>query len=359
MVVNLSEFRSMKNKSTEVADKVVNSAEVGEVVVPQVEVSKSNFNHSVFDSLDNVISEYIRELKAYNKSETTINARYHAIKKIFLQLDVKTISDLKIFEDYLTFTKYVEICKNNGIKKSSININRSHLIDFIKFCVRHKLLTKNIVKDTNRFSVQFEHTKYLPKEEIQVILDYLKDELEKAKANPKTYKATLKKLTIRYYTILLLATTGIRANECISIRMSDVNIDSGSIDIRGKGYEGEVSRKVYLPSNIKEAFIEYLSCDLFESDREYLFPALRGYKNSITTQTINVWLNEVGDELGLKLHPHLFRHSYATNKIQSNPNSLETISKVLGHKSSTITSKYYIGENKEDIQSLMQIEDYK
>ena len=191
------------------------------------------------------------------------------------------------------------------------------------------------------------------------ILDYLKDELEKAKANPKTYKATLKKLTIRYYTILLLATTGIRANECISIRMSDVNIDSGSIDIRGKGYEGEVSRKVYLPSNIKEAFIEYLSCDLFESDREYLFPALRGYKNSITTQTINVWLNEVGDELGLKLHPHLFRHSYATNKIQSNPNSLETISKVLGHKSSTITSKYYIGENKEDIQSLMQIEDYK
>ena len=359
MVVNLSEFRSMKNKSTEVAEKVVNSAEVGEVVVPQVEVSKNNFNGSVFDSLDSVISEYIRELKAYNKSETTINIRYHSIKKIFSQLNVKTVDDLKIFEDYLTFTKYVEICKNNGIKKSSINVNRSRLIDFVKFCVRHKLLTKNIIKDTNRFSVQQEHTKYLPKEEIQIILDYLKDELEKAKANPKTYKATLKKLTIRYYTILLLATTGIRANECISIRMSDVDIDSGSIDIRGKGYEGEVSRKVYLPSNIKEAFIEYLSCDLFESDREYLFPALRGNKNSITTQTINLWLNEVGDELGLKLHPHLFRHSYATNKIQSNPNSLETISKVLGHKSSTITSKYYIGENKEDIQSLMQIEDYK
>ena len=50
------------------------------------------------------------------------------------------------------------------------------------------------------------------------------------------------------------------------------------------------------------------------------------------------------------LHPHDFRHSGAT-LLKNSGMDLEDVSKLLNHKGTDVTSKYYIKEDKKLIQS--------
>ena len=62
----------------------------------------------------------------------------------------------------------------------------------------------------------------------------------------------------------------------------------------------------------------------------------------ISNQKLNAYLKEIADICGIKknLTFHLARHTYATTICLSNGVSLETLSKMLGHKNITTTQIY-------------------
>ena len=62
----------------------------------------------------------------------------------------------------------------------------------------------------------------------------------------------------------------------------------------------------------------------------------------ISNQKLNAYLKEIADICGIKknLTFHLARHTYATPICLSNGVSLETLSKMLGHKNITTTQIY-------------------
>ena len=101
--------------------------------------------------------------------------------------------------------------------------------------------------------------------------------------------------------------TGIRVNELVHIRLSDINLAENTLLItEGKGNK---ERVVILPPPLKEAlglFINSLK------KRVYLFESYTGDKYS--TRAIQQIISKYGKLAGLSysLHPHLFRHNFIT-----------------------------------------------
>lgn len=127
--------------------------------------------------------------------------------------------------------------------------------------------------------------------------------------------------------ILIIAETGLRISEVLSLRPLDFDKTSKMITISGKG--GKL-RHCYYSNRISDMlnkFYRYTkrSENLFEGNerviRKKIWMALHKHSNAIKTS------------------PHILRHSFATSMI-SNGMSLVNLQRILGHCDITTTRKY-------------------
>ena len=119
--------------------------------------------------------------------------------------------------------------------------------------------------------------------------------------------------------IAMMSETGIRVQEMLDLKVSDINTTERSIVIRGKGNK---ERKVYYGNRTASLLAQFL-------------PA--GFTGTLFTQT----QREVRSEIwkALQSHPHALRHTFATTMLNQG-GSLEAIQWQLGHKASTTTQRY-------------------
>jgi integrase/recombinase XerD len=74
-------------------------------------------------------------------------------------------------------------------------------------------------------------------------------------------------------------------------------------------------------------------------DAVYVFPSPRNPNRPISDTTLNGIVREVGEMAGVHLHPHLCRHTCAT-QLFDNGVELRTVQEWLGHASPTTTANY-------------------
>jgi len=66
----------------------------------------------------------------------------------------------------------------------------------------------------------------------------------------------------------------------------------------------------------------------------------------VSNSTLNDWCKKIGGMIGVPtLHPHDFRHSYATLLKNEGGLSLEDVSALLNHSGTDVTKKFYIKED--------------
>lgn len=127
--------------------------------------------------------------------------------------------------------------------------------------------------------------------------------------------------------ILLIADTGLRISEVLSLRPLDFDKSNKMITISGKGSK---LRHCYYSPRIADMLNKYyrytkISDNLFQGDeriiRKKIWMALHKHSNAIKTS------------------PHILRHSFATSMI-SNGMSLVNLQCILGHSDITTTRKY-------------------
>ncbi len=136
---------------------------------------------------------------------------------------------------------------------------------------------------------------------------------------------------VKHYTIIItFASTGIRMDELLNIRILDINSDKMKILIlKGKG---GYSRFIKMDKILLEQFKTYYK---IYKPKYYLFEGQKGHK--YTNSSINKFIKK---HFGNYYHAHLFRHywmSYMINK-DVNPHKLQNMS---GHKSYTSVTWYY------------------
>ena len=133
----------------------------------------------------------------------------------------------------------------------------------------------------------------------------------------------------------MLASTGMRVGELVSLDRNDIDFNERECIVLGKG---DKERIVYFDARTKLHLLEYLQ--LRNDNCPALFVSLHNPVTRITINAVEVRLRELGRELGLaKVHPHKFRRTLATTAIDKGM-PIEQVQTLLGHQKIDTTMQY-------------------
>lgn len=134
--------------------------------------------------------------------------------------------------------------------------------------------------------------------------------------------------------IEVLYSTACRVSELCTLKRSDVDLQTGIVKLFGKGSK---HRDSYLSARAKLMLSNYLNSR--DDDCEYLFVSTRAPHKQLDRSAVERVVRIIGETAGINLHPHLFRHTSATDALQ-NGMDVTQVQRILGHSSLDTTMIY-------------------
>lgn len=144
--------------------------------------------------------------------------------------------------------------------------------------------------------------------------------------------------------IELLFNTGARVSEISGLKVDNINIDSGTILIRGKGNK---ERFIHIGDHEPISILKKY-CQLFKKriDAAGGYLLVNRFNKKLTDQSIRIIVRKAVIDAGINRHitPHVFRHSFATLLLEKDVD-IRYIQSLLGH-SSIMTTQIYTHVNR-------------
>ena len=134
----------------------------------------------------------------------------------------------------------------------------------------------------------------------------------------------------------LMYSGGLRLQELVGININDVDLNSGVVQVLGKGQK---SRLAPIGTAARDAIQAWLRArDRFDAS-DPLFTSKSGKR--LTPRSVQGRLKTYGvKRLGSSgLHPHMLRHSFATHLLESS-GDLRAVQELLGHENISTTQIY-------------------
>jgi integrase/recombinase XerC len=141
----------------------------------------------------------------------------------------------------------------------------------------------------------------------------------------------------------------LRLNEAVSLKLEDVQLTDrkGLVWVRqGKGGK---QRIVPLNLDARRALQDWLNARP-EDGTDFIWIAVESdQEQALSSRSVQRALTRIGQQAGLStLTPHMLRHSFAKNLIDSGV-GLEKVASLLGH-SSLNTTRIYVTPNQADLE---------
>ncbi len=244
--------------------------------------------------------DYGRELTRFEEylknrsSDGTTRVYIHALKQWF-----RVLNGIKPSQE--SAQAYVDTLTKAGLSASSVNLRAHAIIRFFKW--RGKVISIDCP------TVRFGEPEYLVLEEITKILTVCNT----------VFEETL---------VVVLFDTAVRINELLNLELDDINWDKGLITVTRKGGRRQ---DVNISEKAMNALGEWL--DVRKSISKRVFMDITYYDAWLT-------LKEVGKRAGIKVHPHIFRHSRAIHMLM-NGADMGTVKEHLGHTNINVTFNIY------------------
>ena len=236
--------------------------------------------------------------------------------------------------------KYIQLCQNSGLEKNiTINGSIATLRVFFQYLVDEEYL--------DEFENPIRRIKNL-KEDKTVIVTFNDDEVKRILNDVKeeTYSNLRDKLIL-----ILLFDSGIRVSELCDIKVNDVA--RKHILIHGKGSK---QRLVYI-SNIMRRYMrkyEKAKQERFKNkcadeieDTYFLDQSAMRLSRSRINKILKEHCTNVGIRSEVRCSPHDCRHYFAQKQLR-NGIDVYSLSRLLGHFDTQLTSKYLRGLEQED-----------
>jgi len=138
----------------------------------------------------------------------------------------------------------------------------------------------------------------------------------------------------------LLYSSGLRLGELVALDADDGRLDLKQAEVTVTG-KGSKTRTVPVGGRAREALRDWLKARVQLAAREEraLFVGARGKRIApgIVQARLRAWAKRQG--LGVSVHPHMLRHSFASHVLQSSQD-LRAVQEMLGHASISTTQIY-------------------
>ncbi len=216
--------------------------------------------------------------------------------------------------------------KSGGLVSNSMNRTLAAIRGFYKYLLSEKVIDENPVSNIDLAKVWMRLPDTLSREEVTMLL-------EKPDVN------TL--LGVRDAAMLeLMYATGIRVSELVSLTMNNINWQMGYLIVLGKGSKERIVPIGRTAFECLNAYLEKARPKLLKDDTTNIIFLNRSGKG-LTRQGFWKIVRKYAMKAGLmkKVHPHTFRHSFATHLLEGGAD-LRSVQVMLGHSDISTTQIY-------------------
>ena len=235
-------------------------------------------------------------------------------------------------------------------KKASVARKLSSVRSFFAFLVKKGKLKSNPAKAVASPKVE----KYLP---MVLTVDEAKALVEArpeaggsvdGKGRGKAAGTSIMKTVIRDHAVLeVLYASGIRVSELVGLQMGDVDLDSGTVKVLGKGGKERIAMVGGLAVGAITAYIKDARAGAGREDPLFVGGKAGGggggerAAKPLSQRTVQRIVKELARQGGLDKSPtpHTLRHSFATHLLDAGVD-LRAIQEMLGHSSLSTTQRY-------------------
>lgn len=231
--------------------------------------------------------------------------------------------------DHITLRDFLGHLHGKRNQKASIARKLAALRSWFRYLHRRGIIPSNPARLVRTPRLPHRNPRTLSIREVETILGLPDGESERG---------------VRDRAILeLLYASGTRISELVQLNVEDLSLQQRLVKIRGKGRK---ERIVPFGEKARRALERYLKArrillrrNRSASQPNALFLNLRAGRLSARSVQRNLSEYVKRSALLLNVHPHLFRHSFATHLL-NNGADLRSIQELLGHTSLSSTQKY-------------------
>jgi integrase/recombinase XerD len=267
----------------------------------------------------------------------------------FLRLE-KNLSGNTLTSYKFDFAKYRSFLISAGIQSAS-DVSEEHISKFLALLHRKKLSARSMARTIS--SIRGFHRYLLGEEEVKDDPTQIIDSPKQEKNLPEVLNIfevdeilkqpdTSNRLGIRDRAMLeTLYATGIRVSELVDLKQSNLMIEDGLILVYGKGSK---ERLVPIGRSARQWIEEYQKQSRVHlaktgKSQDVLFLNVRGTKLTRDMVRKLVEKYSLAAGIGKKVHPHTFRHSFATHLLEGGAD-LRAVQEMLGHADISTTQIY-------------------
>jgi len=258
-------------------------------------------------------------------ASNTLEAYGRDLRRYFLFLQQKDVNELQDVKPDVIIEYLVQI-KGEGLSANSMNRALAALRGLYKYLIQEKLIGQSPLTNIELAKVWMRLPDTISKEEMNVIL-----------IQPGNSTAA----AMRDTSILeLLYATGIRVSELINLTMNSVNWQVGFLVVMGKGSKERIVPVGKTAYDCTRLYVDNARPQLMQKKTtDVLF--LNRFGTKFTRQGLWKIVIKHAQKAGLqkKVHPHTFRHSFASHLLEGGAD-LRTVQVMLGHADISTTQIY-------------------
>lgn len=240
---------------------------------------------------------------------------------VFLEYNIRDVKEITA----PLIRTWLASLKENKASSKTINRKISSLKSFFKYQLRTNKITFSPVSTISSLKVSRRLPSFIAENDISVLLksDFFPDDF-KGKTD--------------YLIFQILYQTGIRRNELLNLKDSDISKHSAVIKVLGKGNK---ERLVPVNNQLIQLIDEYISEKkrVFPQETQNLLANKKG-KVLYSKYVYDIVKNNLSKvSTNERKSPHILRHSFATH-LTNNGAQINAIKELLGHSSLAATQIY-------------------